>query len=369
MIDTLVVGGGPAGLAAAIGLAAAGRAVTVIEPHPGIIDKACGEGLMPGALDHLAALGVPEPPGVPFVGIRYQDARRPERHATGDFPHRPGRGVRRLALHAALIDRARALGVRWHHERVDALEQTDTHVTATAGARLTAGHLIAADGLHSPTRRLLGLDRPTASRRYGIRRHYALAPWTDRVEVHWTPTAEAYVTPVAAPGEDTPGEVGVAILFDKPGRFPGLIGGFPLLYERLRGAEQTSKTRGAGPFHQRARTQRLGRVLLVGDAAGYLDPLTGEGIALGLATAAEAVRCVVDDDLAAYPRRWRRATRRYYALTAGLLALARFAPTRRLLIPAAATLPGVFDLTLRLLGGGHPPAITANGHPTPTALR
>lgn len=362
MNDALVVGGGPAGLAAAIGLAAAGRAVTVIEPRRGIIDKACGEGLMPGALAHLAALGVAPPPGVPFVGIRYQDATHPDRHATGDLPH-PGLGVRCLALHRALTDRARALGVRWHHDRVEAIEQHATHVIAAgARTRLTAPHLIAADGLHSPIRRLLGLDRPTRSRRYGIRRHYAIAPWTDRVEVHWAPTAETYVTPVA------PDEIGVALLYDKPGRFDPLLERFPLLRARLRDAEPTSRLRGAGPFHQRARTQRLGRVLLVGDAAGYLDPLTGEGVALGLATAAQAVRCVVDDDLAAYPRRWRRATRRYYWLTAALLAASRARLTRRLIIPAA-RLPFVFDGVLALLGGAPAPAVTADGHRSPAALR
>ena len=360
MIDTLVVGGGPAGLAAAIGLAAAGQTVTVVEPRQGIIDKACGEGLMPGALAHLAALGVAPPPGVPFVGIRYQDATHPDRYATGDLPT-PGLGVRRLALHRALTDRARALGVTWHHARVEAIDQHATHViAATPDTHLTARHIIAADGLHSPIRRMLDLDRPTRSRRYGIRRHYAIAPWTDRVEVHWHPTAEAYITPVG------PREVGVAFLFDKPGRFDPLLDAFPLLRERLHGAEPTSRLRGAGPFHQRARTQRLGRALLVGDAAGYLDPLTGEGIALGLATAAEATRCILQGDLAAYPRRWRRATRRYYWLTAALLATSRARLTRRLLIPAA-RLPYIFDGVLALLAGKSPPAIT--GNPTPAALR
>ena len=90
--DVLVAGGGPAGLAAAIGAARAGRSVVIAEPRAGIIDKACGEGLMPGALARLGALGIESVPGMPFRGIRYCDARDPERVAVGDFPGVPGRG-------------------------------------------------------------------------------------------------------------------------------------------------------------------------------------------------------------------------------------------------------------------------------------
>lgn len=73
MIDVLVVGGGPAGLATAIRCALAGLQVTVAEPRAAPIDKACGEGLMPAAVARLQAIGV-HPAGRPFRGIRYLDA-------------------------------------------------------------------------------------------------------------------------------------------------------------------------------------------------------------------------------------------------------------------------------------------------------
>lgn len=360
--DALVAGGGPTGLAAAIRLALAGRRVRIIEPRPGVIDKPCGEGLMPGALAHLAALGVPAPDGLPFIGIRYRDAHDPERHADGDFPNAPGRGVRRTALHRALRARAGALGVEWIEARVTAVEQTADAVRVTAdGPPLRARHLIAADGLHSPIRRLLALDRPIhgAAPRYGVRRHYRLPPWVDRVEVHWAAAAEAYVTPVA------PDTVGVAFLFTRPGRFDDLLRRFPLLEARLDGAEPVTPARGAGPFRQRARRVVDGRILLAGDAAGYLDPLTGEGVALGLATAASAVDAILADRPARHARGWRRATRRYFALTAGLLTLARFGPTRRLIVPVARRAPFIFDLALALLAGHAPERALPAASPDP----
>ena len=88
---------------------------------------------------------------------------------------------------------------------------------------------MAADGLHSPLRRLLGMDgRPAAFRRYGLRRHFAIAPWTSHVEVHWADSTEAYVTPVA---RDL---VGVAMLTSTRGSFDDHLALFPALRSRLR---------------------------------------------------------------------------------------------------------------------------------------
>ncbi|WP_432009364.1 NAD(P)/FAD-dependent oxidoreductase [Streptomyces bacillaris] len=336
MIDILIAGGGPAGLAAAIRAAEAGLEAVVVEPRPAPVDKACGEGIMPGGLAALHALGV-HPAGHPLRGIRYTDGLRT---AQAPFRGAYGLGVRRTALHTALHERAEALGVRIVEGKVREVRQ-DGHTVTAAG--LTARWLIAADGLHSPLRRALGLDHPASGPgRYGLRRHYRTAPWSDLVEVHWSPHAEAYVTPV---DEHL---VGVAILSRDRRPYADHLAAFPALAARLTGPGATP-VRGAGPLRQRARGPRAGRVLLVGDAAGYTDALTGEGIALAVATASAAVGCLAAGRPEEYPARWRRATRRYRLLTHALLGAAGHSATRPLIVAAAHRAPALFRTAVRAL--------------------
>jgi flavin-dependent dehydrogenase len=87
-------------------------------------------------------------------------------------------------------------------------------------------------------------------------------------------------------------------------------------------------------------------VLLIGDAAGYVDALTGEGIAVGLATARAAVAAIAAGRPEAYPAAWRAVTRRYRWSATALLAVADRPGLRRRLVPAAAALPGLFGLAV-----------------------
>ena len=329
-MDVLVVGGGPVGLAAAIEARLRGLTTTIVEPRQSAIDKACGEGLMPGALPALARLGV-DPPGFDLRGVSYRSAGRRVDHL---FASGAGRGVRRTALHDALADRARSLGVVMVRGKVDALQQDSQSVTA-AGIR--ARYLVAADGLHSTVRRLTGLERPVAARgrRYGVRRHFHVEPQTDLIEVYWTPTVEAYVTPVGD------GVVGIAMLGRQGLDFEAALAGIPALASLVTGAEPASALRGAGPFRQSTTRRSLGRVLLVGDASGYVDAITGEGIRVGLAQAEAAISSVSQDDPQGYERAWRRRTRDFRMLTAGLVAAAN-SPVRSAIVPAAVALPRVF---------------------------
>jgi len=346
--DLVVVGGGPVGLAAALRAAAAGLDVVVLEPR-GVdpaapVDKACGEGLLPGALAAVHDLGV-DPPGAPLTGIAYEAPRRGGRtwRAEHDFAAGPGRGVRRTALHAALAGRVLEVGVPVRRARVLDLAQDGARVQlATDDGPVRGRWVLGCDGLHSTVRRAAGLELPAGrpAVRFGVRRHAAVAPWSSRVEVHWGRDVEGYVTPVG------PHEVGVAVLGPRGTAFEAGLAQLPALAERLQGAAWTTTARGAGPLLQRARSAASDRVLLAGDAAGYVDALTGEGLRVGLAAAEAAVgvlttrrsRWVAD----AYERAWRRETRSFRVTTAALLAASRPAPLRGVLVPLAAAAPPVF---------------------------
>jgi flavin-dependent dehydrogenase len=330
MIDVLVAGAGPVGLVTAINAALSGLEVVVVEPRTAPIDKACGEGLMPDALARLARIGV-DPSGVALRGIRYIAG---DHVAEARFSGTPGRGVRRTELHGALRERSGALGVRFVSGRVDAIVQDDEWIEA-AGIR--SRYLVGADGLHSQVRRTLGLAADSLGlQRFGVRQHFAVRPWTDMVEVHWLSDVEVYVTPVGA------SLVGVAVLGTAPLHLHAAIARVPELAGRLEGVATASTSRGAGPLRQRVKARGVGRALLVGDAAGYVDALTGEGLRVGFAEAEAAVRAIVIGDPDGYEAQWRAITRSYRWLTNALIWAASRRQLRPMVVPAARALPFAF---------------------------
>lgn len=364
----LVVGGGPAGLAFALCASQRGLGVTVLDRSRPPVDKPCGEGLMPDGVEQLEALGVPvhELEGRPFVGIRYVEGD-PEAGdgtvADGRFPDDPGLGIRRTVLHRALVRTAERAGVdlRWGVKaqglRVGSAKGAKGEAAAvvTSHGTLEASWVVGADGLHSPVRRWAGLERePGRVRRFGVRRHYRLRPWTDRVEVHWGEGCEAYVTPVGAE------QVGVAMLWGPEWSggtpvFDRLLEDFPALARRLEGSPVASRDRGIGPLHQRVRGVHRGRVALLGDAAGYLDAITGEGLSLAFHEAFALVEAIEHGNLGRYALAVRRLRRLPDLMTRLLLFAERRPALRQRLIRTFSEEPRLFARLLGIHARQRPP--------------
>jgi flavin-dependent dehydrogenase len=272
---------------------------------------------------------------MPLRGVSYRTATRRADHL---FRTGVGRGVRRTTLHLALANRADSLGVHRHVARVDDLSQDASGVTAGG---LRASWMFGADGLHSTVRRLVGLERPVrGARRFGLTRHYEIEPWSDLIEVHWGAGAEIYVTPLA------PNLVGISMLAGPRTDFDEAIAGIPALRGFLGSESSVSGLRGAGPFWQRASRPSAGRVLLIGDASGYVDAITGEGLRLGFDQARLAVGHVVGSG--DYDRAWARTTRDFRVLTSRLVRAAT-SPLRPGIVPLASVMPGLYGSVVEKL--------------------
>ena len=340
--DITIVGAGPIGLATAIFARQAGLTTRVLDGGPADGDKACGEGLMPGTAPLMAQLGI-DPPGHPLEGVVYAQGTKRVEHR---FPGAPGKGVRRTQLREALLKKATDSGVSITREKYVSLEQDEQSVIVTtdSGETHTSRYVIGCDGLHSSVAADLGVVKPVprSAKRYGLRQHFATPPWSSLIEVYYSKDAEVYITPVSV---DT---VGVAVLGRKGVNLEHAVAGIPDLAARLAGAAPASTLRGAGPFPHKARTQRTGRVLLVGDSGGYVDAITGEGLRVGFAQARAAIDSLKSDSPWRYPRAWKKVTREFRVLTQGLVALAS-SPLRGSIVPLAHAVPSLFGVIVNRL--------------------
>lgn len=345
MTEILVVGGGPVGLAAAIEARLAGMSVALIEPRVGVIDKACGEGLLPGALPMLQRLGI-TPPGVPLRGIAFHGGGADSWVVEHEFETGVGLGLRRTVLHALLTNRAEELGIVRGYGRLQGLNQDNHSVTAFTdlGETLRAKWLVGCDGLRSATARLAGLSDSSRRRleRFGVRRHFQVPAWDDLIEVHYGKESEVSVVPVA---DDL---VDVTVLGPRGVGYNAALRSVPTLQNRLEGCPPVTDARGAGPFPQRTTARTSGRVMLVGDASGYVDALTSEGVRIGLAQARAAIEAIRRGRPADYEREWHRVTRPVNMITSGLVGLAS-SGLRPGIVPTAARVPRVFGAVMERL--------------------
>jgi flavin-dependent dehydrogenase len=355
----LIVGGGVAGASLAIALGRAGHAVELFDAQTFPRDKPCGEGIMPAGVSALRRLGVPDGArGAAFRGVRYHVGSRV---AVGRFPASAehgdqGRGQRRLVLDRCLFERAAATAGVSAHQGVS-VEGPVVENGRVVGVRVEgdlrrASLVVAADGAHSRFRHRLGLNVPVPRTRVGARRHYRLAgraapPWVD---IFLGPSHEFYVTPLPD------GEVLVALLAESDAVETPLEPMFerwrmapPVLRELLDGAEPISALL-ATPLAATARQGFAPGVVLLGDAAGFIDPITGGGIAQALITSERLAQFIVargaehaDAWLPSYERERDALLRDHRLLTRGVLALSRRPALARAALAALSWTPPLFS--------------------------
>ena len=329
--DVFVIGGGPAGLATAIAAARRGMRVIVSDGDRPPIDKPCGEGLLPDSRLLAGRLGIqmPASAGFEFRGIRFQSANR---SVQADFSVGRGLGIRRTILHRSLIDAATHAGVefRW--------------ATPVSGIEaIRARWIVGADGSSSLVRHWAGLDSIVrASRRYAYRRHFAVMPWSDFMEIHWGHGCQVYVTPVAA------NEVCVAMVSRSPDLRldDALARQFPVLRERLPESASSGRERGAVTGNVTLRSMTRGNIALVGDASGSVDAIAGEGICLAFRQAEALAEAMESGSLAGYDASCRRIARRPHFMAKTMLQLDRGPAMQDRLMKLVSAQPWIFHRLL-----------------------
>lgn len=367
-VDVIVVGGGPAGLSSAINCAQLGIRVAVIEKQTFPVDKVCGEGIMPEGVSELKRLGVfdlvDKDQMTPMDGVCFINERGVKAHV--QFSPTSGLGLRRLALSKALLQRAEMFPniEILPSQTVKDIAIEKKSVTVTTNLRsLSARLVIGADGLRSFVRNHLATKKTYSTiRRYGLRQHFMIEPWSKNVEVYFKGGVEAYITPSG------PHQTNVTFLWHKsavetPINFASLLERFPEVRLRVEHQRELSKAQAIGPLHQKVDHITGDGIALVGDASGYYDAITGEGNSLALLQSrrlAEIIAPVMKThdgvitkkDLRSFEIAHKNIVRNYYRNTKSLLLLAKNAFVMNKVIDLASRHNRAFNLLVNGARGG-----------------
>jgi geranylgeranyl reductase family protein len=319
--DVIVVGGGPAGSATAVILKQRGHDVLLLDEARFPRDKVCGEGVSPEAWRLLAAIGVdgavrslsPHP-------LRGMAVTAPDGSCfRGDYrgASQPGFAVRRERFDGVLLDRARDAGVEVREgmratgllQRGGAVEGVVT-VNGAGPDELRARLVIGADGRRSVVARRLGLLREHRRlRKFAVRGYWdGMEGLEERGEMHGGGGGYCGVAPLSATCAN------VTFVLDRremaaaggglEGFYRRTLRRWPRIAERLERAILLSSPKAIGPLALEASRVSAPGALLVGDAAGFYDPFTGEGVTLALRSAVLAAevahRCLREAPLRAF---------------------------------------------------------------------
>jgi flavin-dependent dehydrogenase len=385
--DVAIVGAGPAGAAAAVLLAEHGLDVVVLDraelPRPRIV---CGEYLSPevgrlldrlGVLKAVDAAGatsltgmrITAPDGTAVVG-RYGDVK-------GWRPYRQhAMGVARTTLDGALVERLRAapIDLREQTRVVDLLVEDGRVVGVRAEDRdrrsleVRARVVLGADGRASVVAQRLGCRRPHRLRRMALVTYVSgVGDCRELGEILVDPPDYAILNPVAPDRAN----LGLVVPLAHAAPWSGLddfltarVRQLPHLARRLDGATRVAPIQALGPLAHHVDPPRVGGVLLIGDAAGFYDPFTGEGVFTALRSAELAVETITRalgtgdvsvGALAAYESARREAFRGKERVTRALQLLIGHRRLANLACRALARRPHVLDALLGVFGDYVPP--------------